>query len=251
MAEELERKVNGGACGLKIFKELGLRHKDAEGQLIPVDDPRLYPLWAKAGELDVPVLIHTADPAAFFQPLDENNERWEELQIHPDWHFGTPEFPDFATLLEQLNRVLVRHPGTAFIGAHLGNCAENLAYVDACLERYPNYYVDTSARIGEFGRHPVSEVRGFFLKHQDRVLFGSDTVIGWDETHDEAQVELARWQRRYEAHWRYFETVELQMEHPGYPIQGRWKVDAIGLPDTVLQKLYSGNAQRIIPGLKI
>jgi len=252
MAAELERKVDAGAGGLKIFKELGLRHKDADGNLIPVDDPRLDPLWAKAGELGVPVLIHTADPVAFFQPLDESNERWEELQKHPDWHFGGPEFPDHDTLLAQRDRVVERHPDTMFIGAHMGNYPENLAYVDACLERYPNFYVDTCARIGEIGHHPVDEVRAFFLKHQDRVMLGTDLVLGWDafEGEEAGQEEMAVIKRFYEGHWRFFETDERQIEYPGFPIQGRWKVDAIGLSGEVLEKLYFRNAQRLIPGLQ-
>lgn len=251
MAEELERKVEAGACGLKIFKELGLRHKDANGNLIPVDDPRLDPLWAKAGELGVPVLIHTADPVAFFQPLDEKNERWEELQRHPNWHFAGPEFPHHDTLLAQRNRVIERHPDTIFIGAHLGNYPEDLAYVDACLDRHPNFYVDTSARIGEIGRHPVEAVRAFFLKHQTRVIFGTDLVLGWDALEDEKaeQDDMAEFKRFYDGHLRFFKTGERQIEYPGFPIQGRWKVDAIGLSDDVLEKLYVQNARRLIPGL--
>jgi len=252
MAEELERKVEAGAAGLKIFKELGLRYRDADDHLIPVDDPRLDPLWAKAGELGVPVLIHTADPVAFFQPLDEHNERWEELRLHPDWHFGGPEFPDHDALLAQRDRVIERHPATLFIGAHLGNYPEDLAYVDGCLDRYPNLYVDTAARIGEIGRHPAEEVRAFFIKHQDRILFGTDLTMGWDvieakETEEEDKADTGSF---YEAHWRFFETDERQIEYPGYPIQGRWKVDGIGLPDDVLEKLYVRNAQRLIPGLR-
>jgi hypothetical protein len=252
MAEQLARKVEAGACGLKIYKELGLRHRDAKGNLIPVDDPRLDPLWAKAGELGVPVLIHTADPVAFFQPLDENNERWEELQRHPNWYFGKPEFPDHDTLLAQRDRVVERHPDTTFIGAHLGNYPENLAYVDACLDRYDNFYVDTCARIGEIGRHPVEEVRAFFFKHQDRVIFGTDWVLGWDAA-DEKKMgagDMLAFKRSYDAHWRFFETDERQIEYPGYPIQGRWKVDAIDLPKEVLEKLYLRNAQRLVPELQ-
>lgn len=251
MAEELERKVEAGAAGLKIFKELGLRHRDADGRLIPVDDPRLDPLWAKAGELGVPVLIHTADPLAFFRPLDEQNERWEELQRHPDWHFGRPEFPDHDNLLAQRSRVIERHPSTTFIGAHLGEYPENLTYVDSLLERYPNFYVDTSARIGEIGRHPAEEARAFFIKHQDRVLFGSDLVLGW-EAFDEAEDEeegMAEARRFYDLHWQFFGTDQQQIEYPGYPIQGQWKVDALDLPGPVLEKLYVGNARRLIPGL--
>jgi predicted TIM-barrel fold metal-dependent hydrolase len=250
MAEDLERKVDAGANGLKIFKEFGLRHRDAGDNLIPVDDPRLDSLWAKAGELGVPVLIHTADPVAFFQPLDENNERWQELQLHPNWHFGRSEFPDHDTLLAQRNRVIERHPDTTFIGAHLGNYPENLTYVDACLDRYPNFYVDTCARIGEIGRHPVQEVRAFFLKHQDRVIFGTDLVLRWEEFEEQDQEDLPEVKRFYDAHWCFFETGEQQIEYPGFPNQGRWKVGAIHLPDAVLEKLYVRNAQRLVPGLR-
>jgi len=249
MADDLERKVEAGARGLKIFKELGLRHKDAEGNLIPVNDPRLDPLWTKAGELGIPVLIHTADPVAFFKPLDQGNERWEELQAHPDWHFGAPEFPDHDTLLVQRNRVIKRHPDTTFIGAHLGNYPENLSYVDECLDRYPNFYVDTCARIGEIGRHLAEEARAFFLKHQNRVIFGTDLVIGWDYTGDDEAEDLTEYGRFYDLHWRFFETGDRQVEYPFYPDQGRWLVDAVDLPGDVLGKLYAGNAQRLIPGL--
>ncbi len=248
MAHDLLRKVEAGARGLKIFKELGLRHRDIGGQLIRVDDPRLDPLWAKAGELAVPVLMHIADPVAFFQPLTADNERWEELQAHPDWHFGKPEFPDHDTLLAQRNRVIERHAGTIFIGAHLGNYPEDLDYVDACLDRYPNFHIDITARIGELGRHPVEKVRSFFLKHQDRVLFGTDLTLGWDVFDEPEHIDAATIKQFYDAHWRFFETSERQIDHP-YPIQGRWKVEAIALPATVLEKLYSGNARRLIPGL--
>ena len=250
MADDLERKVEGGARGLKIFKELRLGHRDADGSLIPVDDSRLDPLWAKAGELGVPVLIHVADPLAFFQPLTEENERWDELQLHPDWHFGRPGLPDHNTLLEQRNRVIERHPQATFIGAHLGNYPEDLTYVDRCLDRYPNFHVDTCARIGEIGHHPAEEARAFFLKHQDRVLFGTDLVLRpADETGREP--DLARINRMYDLHWPYFETCEQQIEYPGYPVQGRWKVDASGLPSDVLEKLYVGNAKRLIPDIQI
>jgi predicted TIM-barrel fold metal-dependent hydrolase len=255
MAEELERKVAAGASGLKVLKELGLRYKDSEGNLIPVDDPRLDVLWDRAGQLGVPVLIHTADPVAFFQPLDENNERKMELELSPDWHFFGPEFPDHDTLLDQRNRVIERHPHTIFIGAHLGNYPENLTYVDACLERYANFYVDTSARIAEIGRHPVKEARAFFLKHQDRVLFGTDLVLGWvDDPTDENQqaetVDLSAIADFYGSHWPFFETDQRQLEYPFYPVQGGWTVNAIGLPGDVLEKLYVGNARRLIPRLR-
>jgi predicted TIM-barrel fold metal-dependent hydrolase len=250
MADDLERKVEAGARGLKIFKELGLRHRDQDGALIPVDDPRLDPLWSRAGALGVPVLIHTADPVAFFLPLNPDNERWDELQLRPDWYFGTPEFPDHDTLLAQRNRVIARHPHTAFIGAHLGNYPENLAYVDDCLARFPNFSVDVWARLGEIGRHPAEEVRAFFLKHQDRVIFGTDLTLGFSASHPENDADPAEIAEFYDGHWRFFETAERGIEYPGFPVQGRWHVDAIDLPPEALEKLYARNLQRLVPGLE-
>ncbi len=249
-ADDLAEKVARGACGLKIFKQLGLTHRDHKGRLIAVDDPRLDPLWARCGELGVPVLIHTADPVAFFEPLDEGNERREELARHPDWHFGRPGFPNHDVLLAQRDRVLKRHPATIFLGAHLGNYPENLNYVDACLDRYPNFYVDTSARIGEIGRHPAQAVRDFFIKHQDRILFGTDTVLGQDSDASNADTNalVERVHTRLQRHWRFFETHARQIEYPGYPGQGRWKVDALNLPAAVLRKLYTENARHLVPG---
>jgi predicted TIM-barrel fold metal-dependent hydrolase len=247
-ASELERKVDQGAGGLKIFKELGLRHKDEQGKLIPVNDERLDPLWEKAGALGVPVLIHTADPVAFFQPLDEKNESHAVLELHPEWHFWGPEFPAHDTLLEQRNQVIERHPDTVFIGAHLGNYPENLAYVDACLYRYPNFYVDTSARIGAFGRHPAEELRSFFLKHQDRILFGSDLILGWDAFVETRGLEKKRASRAfYKAHWRFFETNKRRLGSPDSPGTKGRKIEALDLPHEVLQKLYGENARSIIP----
>jgi predicted TIM-barrel fold metal-dependent hydrolase len=248
MAYDLERQVDAGARGLKIFKELGLCHRDTTCHLIAVDDRRLDPLWAKAGELAVPVLMHVADPVAFFQPLTKDNERWEELQAHPDWHFGRPEFPDHDSLLAQRNRVIERHPGTVFIGAHLGNYPENLDYVSACLDRYPNFFVDTTARIGEIGRHPIKKVKAFFLKYQARILFGTDLTLGWEVFEEPEHIDAGTIKHFYDAHWRFFESGERQIDHP-YPIQGHWKVDAIDLPSGALEKLYYRNAQRLIPGL--
>jgi predicted TIM-barrel fold metal-dependent hydrolase len=246
MADELERKVSLGARGLKIFKELGLRYRDHSSELIAVDDVRLDPLWDRAGSLGVPVLIHTADPLAFFLPLDESNERSLELSLNPEWHFAGPEFPEHDALLAQRNRVVERHPTTVFIGAHLGNYAERLDYVDDCLTRYPNFYVDISARISEIGRHPRKQAGDFFVKHQDRVIFGTDLTMGWDEVSSDPL-----WLKQfYDAHWRFFETRDQQVEYPVYPVMGDWKVDCLGLPESCLTKLYVANAETIIPGLK-
>jgi hypothetical protein len=251
MADELERKVEAGAGGLKIFKQLGLHDRDADGNLIPVDDPRLDPLWAKAGELGVPVLIHSSDVLAHFQPLDENNEQAGVLRRFPDWHVYGDQFPGHDELLEQRNRVIARHPDTAFIGAHVGGYGENLASVDVWLDRYPNFHVDTSASIVQLGRHPTEEVRAFFIKHQDRILFGSDIVLGTFADEDTGRPwEFKRTGYDYGLLRRFYETDDQQIRHPGYPVFGNWKVNAIGLPQAALEKLYIRNARRLIPALR-
>src|SRR5579875_2627559 len=154
LARQLEDSARRGARGLKVWKTLGLRYRDAHDRLLPIDDERLVDLWEAAAALDLPVLIHIADPVAFFQPLDRFNERWEELHRHPDWHFYGPEFPSFEALMEQFERLIARHPRTTFIGAHVGCYAENLGWITRMFETYPNFNADIGQRISELGRQP-------------------------------------------------------------------------------------------------
>jgi predicted TIM-barrel fold metal-dependent hydrolase len=231
-ANSLCQQVMRGADGLKIWKNLGLHVVDHQGKLALIDDTRLDPIWQTAGELGIPVMIHIADPVAFFFPLDRYNERYEELTNHPDWHFPSPPFPSFESLVEALARIVERHAQTIFIGAHVGCYAENLHWVGALLDRCPNFYVDISARIGELGRQPYS-ARSFFIQYADRILFGSDMGPDLDA---------------YRIAYRFLETDD---EYFNYnigeiPQQGRWYVHGLYLPDDVLKKIYSGNANRIL-----
>jgi predicted TIM-barrel fold metal-dependent hydrolase len=231
-AGRLREQARRGAQGLKIWKGFGLQVRDHQGQLVHVDDPRLDPIWQMAGELGLPVMIHVADPVAFFWPLDETNERWEELHAHPDWHFPSPPYPSFESILEGLASLVRRHPGTTFIGAHVGCYAENLAFVGDMLERCSNFYVDISARVGELGRQPYA-ARRFFMKYADRILFGSD--FGPD---------LATYRIYYrflEADDEYFNYNDAEM-----PQQGRFFAYSLFLPDEVLEKVYARNAERVL-----
>jgi len=232
LAARLRRGVAAGARGLKVCKWLGLRARDPDGRLIAPDDRRLDELWAAAGELGVPVLIHVADPVAFFQPLDEYNERWEELVAHPDWHFHGPGFPAFDALIDALEALVARHPRTTFITAHVGCNAEDLDRVSAMLQRYPNMYSDISARLAELGRKPYSS-REFFVRHADRLLFGTDMRVDAET---------------YRIHYRFLETRDEYFHYgPGdIPAQGRWMIYGLGLPDDVLRKVYSDNARRLL-----
>ena len=223
LSRNLRESVAAGAKGLKVWKPLGLTVKDPAGKLIPVDDARLDELWATAGELNVPVMIHVADPVAFFDPLDARNERYEELHAHPDWQFPSPPYPSFISILEQLANIVTRHPKTNFIGAHVGCYAENLGWVSNLISRCPNFYVDISARLAELGRQPYT-TRRFCIKHADRVLFGTDLPPRADV---------------YRLHYRFMETDDEYFPyHCGKkaPPQGRWNIYGIFLPDDVLKK---------------
>jgi len=220
-----------GADGLKIWKNFGLQVCDNKGDLVMVDDVRLDPIWIAAGELKLPVMIHVADPVAFFAPLNETNERWEELTANPDWQFSSPQYPPFSLIIEGFANLVKRHPHTIFIGAHVGCYAENLMWVADLMDNCPNFYVDISARIGELGRQPYTS-RQFFIGHSDRILFGSD--FGPD---------LGAYRLTY----RFLETDD---EYFNYnvgeiPQQGRWYAYGLHLPDEVLQKIYYSNAENL------
>ena len=174
-ADELARAKQAGARGVKILKVLGLflREQVTSGPLVKIDDPRFDPMWEACGALGLPIAIHVSDPTAFFLPIDAHNERYEELQRHPDWSFHGKDYPSDAELLAARDRVLARHPKTTFIGLHVGHSSENLAAAAAALDRFPNLHVEIAARIGELGRQPRASQR-FFDKYQDRILFGTD-----------------------------------------------------------------------------
>jgi len=241
----LEHARASGAVGVKVFKALGLKVRDRNGELVPVDDARLDPLFDKAGKLGLTFAIHVADPVAFFQPVTPQNERYDELTLATGWSFHGEDYPTHAELMRQQEARVSRHPNTTFMLVHMGNNGEDLDYVDRLLTKYSNVHVNISARVPEFGRKPAGMVRAFFVKHQDRIQFGSDFVsssygmqlgsVSKKEPDINDAVEF------FGRHWRYFETSNRQIDHPT-PIQGNWKVDAIDLPETVLKKLYHDNA---------
>ena len=237
-AAELERAERRGAAGLKVFKSLGLTVKDKAGTVVAVDDPRLDPVWAACGRLKLPVLIHSGDPLAFFQPVDAKNERWTQLKRHPDWSFHGPGFPTYEQVMAQHNRVVRRHPDTVFVSAHLANGGEDLARLSAWLDEHPNLYVDLSGRVAELGRQPYA-ARRFLVRYQDRVLFGTDRYPGRPD------------QPRNRIYYRFLETDDEYFDyhdHP-FPPEGDWKIYGVFLPDEVLRKVYHANADRALAGL--
>lgn len=229
MVLQLRDSVARGARGLKILKDLGLGVRDKTGKLIAVDDPRLDPIFDECGRLGIPVFIHTGDPEAFFRSVDAANERYEELIEHPDWSFYGTRFPSFEALLDARNRVFARHPKTTFVSLHMG-WPENLPWVAAMLDHYPNVMVEFGGREAELGRQP-RQTRDFFIKYQDRVMFGSDN--GMDAA-------------MYRNYFRWLETNDEYFDYWGAPSQGRWKIYGMELPDNILEKMYHLNAERIL-----
>jgi predicted TIM-barrel fold metal-dependent hydrolase len=243
-ALEIERAHQFGARGLKVLKTLGLylREQITSGPLVAIDDRRFDQMWEACAANSMPVAMHIADPEAFFLPIDRFNERFEELNNHPNWSFYGRDFPSNRALLEARNRVLARHPKTTFVTLHVGNNAENLGYVSECLDKYPNMLVETAARIGELGRQPRTSQR-FFDRYQDRILFGTDAVPHGTETPQQIFGEAL-----YGIYFRFLETEDEYFDYAPAPTppQGRWRIYGLGLSETILRKVYHDNAARVL-----
>ena len=233
--ESLRESARRGARGLKIWKPLGLSVVDENGVVVLPSDPRVIAVVALAGELELPVLIHTADPMAFFDPLDEHNERLEELVGAPDWWFGdTARFPTFDRLLDAHAELVLACPGTRIVGAHVGCAAEDLDRVERLLETAPNYFVDIAGRMAELGRQP-RRTRELIEHFPDRVLFGTDAYPATAE--------------QFELHFRFLESADEAFDYaPGEPIppQGRWTVSGLELSPEQLALIYRSNAARVL-----
>jgi len=229
--DRLHQLVERGVIGIKFWKDFGLTLRDQNGGLLRIDDERFVPIFEECGKLKLPVMFHTADPTAFFDPIDANNERYEELAAHPDWGFhGVPVTK--RELIEQRNRVITRHPEVQFVGAHCAECSEDLDYLSRQLDALPNLQIDFSARSPELGRQPYS-ARNFFLKYADRILFGTDLL---------PTVEM------YRLYYRFLETDDEYFEYPSHASrQGRWNIYGLFLPEDVLRKVYRENALKLFP----
>jgi predicted TIM-barrel fold metal-dependent hydrolase len=245
-ADAIEKAHKAGARGLKVLKTLGLylRENITSGPLVKIDDRRFDPMWEVCGSLGMPVLIHTADPDAFFLPTNRFNERYEELNNHPDWSFYGKDYPSKRELLEARNRVFARHPRTQFVALHVGSQAGDLAAVAELLDRLPNVHVETAARINELGRQPRF-ARRFFDKYQDRIMFGTDAV---PPPYGNSTPQQIFGDKLYEIYCRFFETEDEYFDYAPAPKppQGRWEIYGIGLPDSILRKVYYENAARLL-----
>jgi predicted TIM-barrel fold metal-dependent hydrolase len=273
VVQDLERAARGGVRGVKVWKDLGMYVRDGSGKLLKADDDRLDPFWDKCAELGLPVLIHSADPREYWYPLTYNSFHYG-LRNEKDQHYNNAEMPRWEELLRQRDQILKKHPKTMFIGAHFGSETFDLKQLGETLEKYPNFHVDCSARLRILGRLNPPAVRDFFVKYQDRILFGSDNVIlrkgkkektssniseypgddpdfEWLKTDDLTAVR--RWQdgtvHDYGQYLQYFETDKLDITDPSHS-GGAWlRIPGAKLPPDVLEKFYHANAEKLIPGL--
>jgi predicted TIM-barrel fold metal-dependent hydrolase len=227
----LEQDVKNGAVGLKVFKNLGLTARKADGSRLKVDDPALDPVWQTCARLDIPVIIHVADPAQFFETIDYRNERWLELAIYPQRAYPRDRNPSFEELMGERDRMFARHPKTRYINAHFGWHGNDLGRAAKHLDSLPNVVLEVAAVLYEFGRQPRG-ARDFFIKYQDRILFGKDTYEPSE----------------YPYYWRVFETGDEYFDYYR-DYHAFWKLYGMELPDDVLRKLYYRNALRVTPGL--
>lgn len=230
---DLEQAVRNGAIGLKVFKNLGMRVRKADGSRLKVDDPALKPVWEAAARLDIPVLIHVGEPQEFFSPLDFRNERWLELALFPDRRHYMPGEPTFEELMAERDAMFVANPKTRFINAHFGWYGNDLARAARLLDRAPNVVMDLSAVLYDFGRQPRA-AREFFIKYQDRVLFGKDSYAPSE----------------FPYYWRVLETADEYFDYYR-DYHAFWKLYGMDLPDDVLRQVYYANAQRVTPGLRL
>jgi predicted TIM-barrel fold metal-dependent hydrolase len=229
--KQIEYDVKQGAKGLKIYKSQGMDDKDSKGNRIKIDDPRLDPVWAKCGELGIPVLIHAADPRPFWQTFDEKNERWLELKTHPGRKRSDTNPASWETILDEQHHIFTKNPKTTFVNAHFGWYANDLAKLGQLLDAIPNMNIEFGAVIAELGRQPRA-AKAFFEKYQDRILFGKDAYEP----------------KEYHTYFRVLETTDEYF--PYYKrYHAFWRMYGLGLSDEVLKKVYYKNALRIIPGL--
>lgn len=227
----MEQAVKDGVKGLKVYKSLGLTDEDNDGKRITVDDPRLDPIWKKCGELGIPVLIHSGEPSPFWKPKDNHNERWLELKQEPDRYKSPVEFPSFESIMNEQHRMFKKHPETKFIDAHLGWYGNDLERLGTLLDSMPNVYTELGAVLAELGRQPRF-AREWMIKYQERVMMGKDTY-------------------NMKEYYTYFRVLETYDEYFDYyrKRHAHWKMYGLGLPDSVLQKVYYKNALNVIPGL--
>jgi hypothetical protein len=228
---DVKKDIENGTKGIKLWKNFGLSLKKNNGERLKLDDPALDPVFLECEKAGLIISIHTADPEAFFSPIDEKNERYEELLRHPEWSFASNEFPSLETVLQERNNLFQKHPKLKFVALHFGEYANDLSKAEKLLLENPNVYLDIAARIDELGRQPY-KAKAFFAKFSDRILFGVDGAP------DQGKLEI---------YSRFLETTDEYFDYypSRKPRKGFWKIYGLGLDKSILEKIYFKNAESL------
>lgn len=243
LVDGIRNAADMGAVGIKVWKDLGLWLRDEQDERVGVDDERLRILWEAAAEADLPIVIHVGDPPGFFSAFTPDNERYKELLQHPEWWFGSADYPDLETIHDEFESMVASNRKTTFIGAHFG-CFMPFKRVSYMLDQYDNYFVDTSARIADLGRDTEEDIRRIFNTYTDRIIFGTDLIRTADFDMPDNRLKHGDVSGFYDLHWRFFETNETNLPHP-LKFQGDWTVTGLGLDRDALELLYRRNAERL------
>lgn len=243
--EQLRNDISYGARMVKVWKEIGMEIRDSSGVYIQIDDPRFQPIWNFLIEEQIPVLAHIGEPKAAWLPLDTKSPHYKYYKDYPEYHaYQHPEVPSWETIMAARDRWLANNPELVVIGAHLGSMAHDVDEVANRFDRYPNFYAGTAARFGDLAMQPSDKVRAFFIKYQDRLLYGTDLRTGGEEyrmSPDRLMRSRELIELRFDLHWTYLATADsVSFEDYGMSFQARTK--GLALPESVLRKFYAGNA---------
>jgi predicted TIM-barrel fold metal-dependent hydrolase len=247
---QLEEEIAAGAQMVKVWKNFGMVYKDAEGNYVQIDDPRLQPIWDYLIGQGIPVLAHIGEPIQAWRPLEEGNPHYGYYRNHPEYHaYQHPEIPSWETIIEARDNWLASNPQLTVVGAHNGSMSHDVDLIAQHLDRYPNFYVENAARFGDLVRQNSDKVRDYFIKYQDRILYGTDLGTGEpapELSPEELENEKARIRNMINRQWEYLSSADsLYADSAGF-----FGVDTrgLGLPDTVLRKVYAENALEILEG---
>jgi predicted TIM-barrel fold metal-dependent hydrolase len=238
--KQINQNFAEGAVAVKIWKNIGMEIKNADGKFIMADDPKFEPIYKDIAKQGKTLMSHQAEPDVAWGPPDPSDPSWSYYQENPQWFlYNKPGFPSKQEILQARDHVLAENPDLRMVGVHLGSMEKSLDNIASHLDRYPNFAVDMAARMDYLMITPPEKVRAFLIKYQDRVLYGTDLDFLPDAN---VQDVLKDWQSTYVRDWKFLATDET-VEFAGKKIRG------LKLPEPVLKKIFRGNAMHWIPGL--
>jgi predicted TIM-barrel fold metal-dependent hydrolase len=220
-----------------VWKDIGMEVKDASGRYVQIDDPRFQPIWDFLVSQNIPVMAHIGEPLAAWRPLTDSSPHFWYYTNNPQYHaYSHPEIPRHEEIIAARDRWIARNPRLTIVAMHLASLEYDVGEVAKRLDSYPNLYVETAARINDLAMQPSPRVRDFFVRYQDRVMWGTDF--------GEGSVSRAGLESAFDSHWRYYgsaDTVTL-----GSARSWHRTVNGLALPRSVLEKFAHLNAEQVL-----